>query len=227
MDELKPNTRIKFFEGKQTEFINEVCKKMNFKSLKKMADNKIDISYSSLKKYKREELLLPYCLVCKLCEISGYDPSNLKIKEYLPSNWGNIKGGKKGIKIVMKKYKKEMQIWRSKNKEYLKTLRLKKIKKSKLNEELAELLGICLGDGTTTKYFIRISGDKRYDGRYFLYITKIAQKLFGISTVMFKDKKKNTLYVQLSSKNLVEYLTNILDCHWGESSILTSISPLR
>lgn len=82
----------------------------------------------------------------------------------------------------------------------------KKINYPEMSETLAEFIGICLGDGTLTPYFIRISGDKRYDKKYFEHVSKIVHALFGISTSIFSEKARNTMYLQISSKLVCTYL---------------------
>lgn len=84
----------------------------------------------------------------------------------------------------------------------------KNIRYPSMSKKLAEFLGICIGDGTMTEYLIRISGDKRYDWRYFEHISKMVGELFGITASIYegKEKLRNTLYVQISSKRLCDYL---------------------
>ena len=69
---------------------------------------------------------------------------------------------------------------------------VKKIKIPELDERLAEFIGVYLGDGTLTKYFIRISGDYRYDIPYFNYLKDLIYKLFGVNATITKDKKYKT-----------------------------------
>jgi len=68
-----------------------------------------------------------------------------------------------------------------------------------LSEELCELLGAVLGDGTLTKHFIRISGDYRYDLEYFAYLNFLVNSLFGINGVVEKDKRGNIAYLRFCS----------------------------
>lgn len=85
------------------------------------------------------------------------------------------------------------------------------------SEELAELVGIILGDGNIHKYtkgknvgtyMIRIAGDIRYEYDYFNnYISRIIQKLFNITPSFYRMKQANTYYLLVHSKLLVEYLS--------------------
>jgi len=87
---------------------------------------------------------------------------------------------------------------------------LKKIIIPELNEELAELVGVLLGDGTLTKYYFRIFGDSRYDKLYFQYLSKLINNLFGINSNLTVDKrsnnKRNTLILCLSSRTTCNFL---------------------
>lgn len=96
-----------------------------------------------------------------------------------------------------------------------------------MNEKLAEFLGIVLGDGTMTNYFIRISGDKRYDRKYFEYISKITYELFGINSSIYEGKgiSRNTFYVQMSSKFLCRYLHDSFKISVGKKRKTIKIPP--
>ena len=89
-----------------------------------------------------------------------------------------------------------------------------------LNEKLAEFIGICLGDGTVTKYFTRIFGDSRYDIQYFLYISNLIKNLFNFSPFLRYDKgkdgKKHTMYLELCSKNLCDFLHIDFNIPYGD-----------
>tara|TARA_Y100000310_G_scaffold345843_1_gene471047 strand:- start:5935 stop:6780 length:846 start_codon:yes stop_codon:yes gene_type:complete len=143
-------------------------------------------------------------------------PDALDLEE-LPGNWGQRKGGKKGIETLMQKYKKELPLWREKAIKNSSGKRLKKIKIPQMSEKLAEFIGIHLGDGTMTKYFIRISGDYRYDLPYFRYISALIVELFGIKPQIFKDQRQmNTGYVLLRSKAICSLLNEKYNIPFGD-----------
>lgn len=227
MKQTTTETRARFADHGQKEFLEDVCRTLNCDNLKDLLEYNLGISYSALKRYKREELLLPYSLVVKLCELSGNNIEELLIKERLSPNWGQVKGGKRGIQTTLRKYKELLPIWRAKNKDHLRTMNLKQITTPNLNEELAEFIGICLGDGTITNYFVRVSGDSRYDGEYFCYIARLMRNLFGIGSSTFKDKRRNILYLQLSSRLACRYLTRNLKLPLGDKFRKRSGSPLK
>lgn len=206
--------RVKFKEDQQKLFINYILRIMKCSSLKQLLKYTPNISYSALKNYGRGECLMPFPLVRELCLLSNININSLDIT-YLPRNWGAVKGGKKGIVSMMDKYPSQLKIWRKKGKRN--SSNLKKINYPELNEELAEFIGAYLGDGTITRYFVRISGDYRYDLPYFNYLSNLVFKLFGVKSKIYKDKRLiNTCYLLVSSKNLCSFLKDNYGIKYGD-----------
>ena len=171
------NRRVKFQEGKQRELIIKASGK--YGSIKNLS-NELRIPYSTLKKYAQEEFLIPENLFKSLLLI-------LKIKEneldfnYLDRFWSCSASGKKGMATFRKKYSHKIPEWSRKAIKKLSISNSKKINIPEVNEKLAEFIGVYLGDGTMTKYLLRISGDYRYDLHYFYYLNNLIKDLFGIS----------------------------------------------
>ena len=219
--------RILFKKGKQREFLNLAKINLNCVSLKGILQYGFDLRYSTLKNYNSEKLLLPRDFFEEVCYIAKINPDNLDIK-YIDKNWGQVIGGKKGIKVVMKKYPKEIKGWRlkgAKNSSVIGNEKLKKIKIPKLDEGLAEFIGVYLGDGTLTRYQLVISGDSRYDYPYYEYLSKLIYKLFGIGVSIRKEKNHNTLLLTISSKNVCSFLQDNFNLNYGHKIINKSIIP--
>ena len=198
--------RAKFLKGKQNKFIFAACSNLSLKQFLKLS--KLKISYSALKRYAREILTLPLPLAEKIAKISNQKLSDYKIK-LLDENWGASKGGKRGIKVMMSKYKDKLQLWRRRGAKALAKYSIpKKIKKPQLNEELAEFIGVYLGDGTLTKYFVRIFGDKRYDLHYFNYLASLVYSIIGIQPKIRIERSRNLLILDIRSKLFCDYLKN-------------------
>ncbi|PIU76027.1 hypothetical protein COS75_01250 [Candidatus Pacearchaeota archaeon CG06_land_8_20_14_3_00_35_12] len=116
-------------------------------------------------------------------------------------------GGKIGIRSMQSKYKDKLQLWRKKGGKSLAKYSVpKKIKMPQLNEELAEFIGVYLGDGTLTKYFIRIFGDKRYDLHYFNYLSSLVYSITSIQPKIRIEKGRNLLILDIGSKLFCDYL---------------------
>lgn len=213
--------RIKFEKNKQKELIFKASKKIG--SLKELG-LKINVPYSTLKKYSQELFFLPENVFNKILEITKTKKEELNI-QYLPGNWGAIIGGKRGMKKLQEKYPKEIVEWRKKRRKNLIPKNIKEIKYPSLNEKLAEFIGAYLGDGTLTKYFMRISGDDRYDKPYFEYLNKLAYELFGLTGKITKDKTYNTLYLTIFSKKMCALLKEKYHLKFGHKIKNKTIIP--
>lgn len=205
--------RIKFKKNYQRKFISEVCKKSSL-NLKQLSQ-KININYNTFKNYYQEKHLIPRDLVLVLSDFGKINKDTLPIEKIYPKNWGASKGGKKGIKTLLKKYKKEMPQWRRKGGKISGGNNKKNIRKPPIDESLAEFVGIYLGDGTLTKYFVRISGDSRYDLPYFKYLKNLVKKLFGIEPKI-SITKKDLLNLTISSKEVCDFLHKEMGLPYGD-----------
>jgi len=139
----------------------------------------------------------------------------------VPDNWGRVKGGKKGIEAMFTKHGEKLKEWRAKGgkaaqKHLLSDLTKKDVLLPSLNEKLSELIGIYLGDGTLTKYFLKISLDPRYDLSYVSYVKALIEDLFGVLPAIREEKDRNLIYVQLFSKTACEYLHNEWNLPYGD-----------
>ena len=202
--------RILFKKSEQRKFINKVKGKNSLKMFLDKNKYSLGIPYSTLKNYYAEGLLLPANLFHELCRIGKTKPNQYEIT-YLPQNWGQIKGGKIGIKTLQKKIKDGTII---KNKK----IKIKKMNKYRIDKKMAELIGIYLGDGTLAKYFVRISGDRRYDEDYFKYISKLVKEVVQVNPSIRYDKRieKNLIYIEFWSKKFCDFLVNELGLKYGD-----------
>ena len=80
----------------------------------------------------------------------------------------------------------------------------------KQSKELAELFGILLGDGSITKYYVKIYLNRIADKKYYPYIIKLSRKLFPNIPVTHKHRiQKGTTEIQISSKDVCDYLKSV------------------
>lgn len=217
----KEDRRVKLKKGQQRELILNAAKKIG--SIKHLGI-KVKIPYSTLKKYAQEVFLLPVDLFNKIIKLASIKKDDLNIT-YLNKNWGRKIGGKKGMATLQKKYPKEIIEWRKKAIINSHLNNAKKIKKPILNEKLSEFIGVYLGDGTLTKYFVRISGDYRYDIPYFKYLSKIIYELFDINPSIRKEKNRNTLYLTILSKNVCSFLRKNFNLKYGHKIKNKTVIP--
>lgn len=220
--------RIVFEEGKQKEFLDLVKGKLNAVSLKSIMQFGFEISYTTLKDYYNERILLPRDFFEDLCYLAKLNPRDFNVS-YKEGNWGQIKGGKIGIREVYKKYPEEIKQWRQRAQKnsplFSKNFNLKSIKIPELDEKLAEFIGAYLGDGNITEYQIKIAGDYRYDYFYFNYLSRLVFELFGVSANITRVKKNNTSLFILYSKNICTFLHKNFGINYGHKINNKTIIP--
>lgn len=92
---------------------------------------------------------------------------------------------------------------------------LKQITVPKYGRELAEFVGIVLGDGNIYSYkgknlAIRVSGDSRHDALYLReYVAPLVHNLFSITPAFYQSKRSNCLHLLARSKLLVEFFNQM------------------
>jgi len=217
------NRRVRLKKGKQREIILLAVEK--YGSLKHLS-KKFNIPYSTFKKYAQETRLLPEGLFENILSISNIKKENLDIA-YLDSHWGTSIGGKIGIKSLYKMYPQKIKLWRNKGIKKFSYSNKKSISIPKLNDKLAEFIGVYLGDGTITNYFIRISGDSRYDQEYFDYLSKLVYELFNIHPTIYSEKNKNTFYLLICSKDICSFLNKEFKIKFGDKIRNKMIIPIQ
>jgi hypothetical protein len=209
-------SRILLEKGKQKELIDNVHKKtgLDWASLADICK----ICERTLRDWRREKYTISFESLKSLCKISNFRvPANIEI---LPEYWsvkkagkagalrrneiygnpGTPAGRKKGGLIVQKNF--------SLNPGYAKKVGFivrKKIAHPRKSTQLAEFIGIVLGDGSITKYQVTISMNSISDISYGTFVQKLILRLFKISPRV-SIVKKNTLQVVVTSRNLVEFL---------------------
>jgi len=85
--------RVQFEKGKQREFLKKVILESGAPSLRRLNQFGFDIPYSTWKNYFVEVRHLPKDLFLELCQLIRINPNEMDIK-FLPSNFGQVKGGK-------------------------------------------------------------------------------------------------------------------------------------
>ena len=166
-------------------------------------------------------------------KIVSFDADAARYKKFiidrLPLNWGAKKGGKKGMAGLWKKYGlAQIKKWRKE--EFLKRkIPLTELKQitvpTVINCEIAELFGACLGDGTFTDYFIRISGDKRFDNNYFSYLSGIVERNFGLKSKILAEKSRNLLSLEIRSKLLIDFFKEKFGISLGDKIRNKTVVP--
>ncbi len=180
--------RMLMKKGKQKELIKGFKDKNNLTW--KQVSNLLNIKKGKLMPYYYELSLISKRAYNQLDKEKKY---NKYIVEQRKENWGQIKGG---------------SISKGKTKE---------IKIPKESKELAELYGIILGDGNISKiqaykagtYMITIAGGLEKDKEYLInFVKPLIENLFNIKVKIKTVKNKNTLYLIVHGRKIVEFFEN-------------------
>lgn len=77
---------------------------------------------------------------------------------------------------------------------------LNQVSLPKHNSDLAEFIGICLGDGCASRFQVTVFLNSIADKEYILYVIRLIQKLFpGATTSVFKRKNYNMVDIKINS----------------------------
>jgi len=141
-----------------------------------------------------ERVLLPESVYKRLCRLTDVDCSK-HIIAVLDPNWGKVKGGRIGGSLSKPKPARLLVDHSS--------------------SELAEAIGIMLGDGNSWMrpgfYYVRISGHSENDREYLLnHVRVLFSRIFKIQFNVSIHKTSKELTLTKGSKDLVYTLE-----HWG------------
>ncbi len=179
------------------------------------------VGFYTLKNYRNGRLTIPKNIFEKAI---GSFPRKLRKKfvkkaTALDANWGQVKGGKRAIGTLRRRY----------GEEYFQSLRRKGAKNTPINKakeiitpsevspEIAELLGAYLGDGTLTDHAMKISASKNLDIHYLRYLCEQITKIFGIKPNKIRfEKGRNLAYLNISSVNFVKYFKKTFRLKTGD-----------
>jgi len=212
--------RVIFAKGGQKTFMRKVCENYSLKDFLRKNKIYLNIPYETFRQYCSGEITLPLSLFETLCTIGKINKNMFEFK-LLPANWGAKKGGKSGIKSLFEKYDvKTLNEWRRKGglnspNKFKGGENTKYILLPEMNNELAEFIGIILGDGTLTKYFIRISLNAKDERPYSEYIVNLCEKLFHIKPLVRKERNANLLSIELFSVKMCKFLNETLKIPFG------------
>jgi DNA-binding XRE family transcriptional regulator len=217
MAEVFKSKRIFFPKGLQKQFIIRVKEDLGL-TWNKLAEI-LGVSARNLNDWKNEKISMPLNAAKTISAKTRIKlPNNIQIKDRF---WYVKKGAKLGGLAVYKKYghiggnqkirEKKWREWWEKigkfNSELLpnKTLPFKKPRKS---EQLAEFVGIMLGDGGISKYQITVTLHDKDDLEYSKLVLKIIKKLFGINPSVYHDEKDSVNTIVISRSTLIKFLTD-------------------
>lgn len=204
--------RLNFEKGELKKFIQSVENKLEL-NLEEIA-TKLKISSRTLRDWKREKFNPNSKKINKLHKLSLIPiPKHKNLYKYWYVNKGARLGGIKAYKLYgllgnrQTRAKGGWMSWiKRKNNPDLWKKYLNTFSKPHESKELAEFIGIMLGDGGMTKGQITIYLSSITDKEYSKYVTDLIKKLFDLKASINEVKKSHVLRIGLSGINVVKYL---------------------
>jgi len=213
--------RVFILTKEREKFINKIFLKI---SVKKAADfcNLSERTVRDWRKGKFSIGLKSLEILCKKTKIAF--PKNVEIKD---DYWYVSRGSSAGGIAVFKKYgrvggnpehrKKKWYEWWEREGKYKPNIitKYKSITKPRYSQNLAEFVGIMLGDGCISKNQISITLHKYDDKDYGKFVVVLIKKLFNIYVGIYNRKKELTTNYYVSRTKLVCFCVDNLGLKQG------------
>ena len=216
MLDMSINDRIIFQKGDQAKFILACKVKLDFSWVN--IARKLEISTRTVRDWSKENNRMSYVMALKLSKIAKTPlPRKIRILKWkdhmrmIGKIGGDIQYDKNGS-IGNEKNRKQawLRWWKEKGVNMNNPIFIrKKIKIPEQTVQLAEFVGIMIGDGSINDYTVKITLDSFSDKDYVVYVVKLIIKLFDIVPLVRKHNKFRALDVIIQSRNLVEFCVGI------------------
>lgn len=214
----KLSRRVEFRPGKQKEFLELVRNKLEIKN--KYLAKLIGVSTKTLNDWKRGKYCMAFDSLKFLCKKAGITiPVDIKTKDRF---WYVSMGAKTGWIAVYKKYgylggdpekrKKKWYEWWEKEGQFKKHPIINvpaPVKLPARSRELAEFIGILLGDGGITRRQITITLHRIDDKKYAQYVQNLIDSLFELKPSLYARRKENVINITVSRSRLVRFFVKM------------------
>ncbi len=209
------NRRVIFKPGQQTQFLLSAKEQLGI-NWSEFA-RQINAHPRVLNDWKREAYSLPKTTADIITALSGVKlPNGVQIKE---PYWYASSSGRIGGEHTYKKYgrvggepehrKEKWREWWKENDHKNNLGQYSSEKEINLpapSEQLAELVGIILGDGGMTERQVTITLDSETDAEYTPYVVTLFKDLFGIPPRIYQKKNARAANITVSRTALVSFL---------------------
>lgn len=211
--------RVQFPSSKQRVFLEQCRMKMHMTNTEFASF--LNIHIRTLTDWKREKFLIPHKKILKLSKISGFLlPRGTSIRDKFQDV---ARAGRLGGLAIVKKYgtvgrdeekrkARWKEWWHRKGKALFQKNRFAKrkdIRNAPKNSQLAEFVGIMLGDGGISRYQITVSLNGIDDAAYADFVVKLLEKLFGISPGIYRQSYHKAIRIVVSRTDLVDFCCKI------------------
>ena len=213
--------RILFKKGEQKKFLDKILAEMSVSEAAKTCD----LSERTIRDWRREKFLPNENALHKLCKKSKiYFPKNIEFKN---DYWYVSHSSSLGGRATYKKYgriggdpkyrkKKWREWWKNKGRFRLNSICLpKSIQKPGYSVDLAEFVGIVMGDGNITKRQITITLHSKDDKEYGKFVVTLIKRLFDVPTGTYYRKRDSIINFVISRTELVKFCTERLELKIG------------
>lgn len=216
--------RAIFPQGQQRIFLEDIQRRLNWSP--KELSGIVDVSARSIRDWRREKYSMSFPALEKICRIAEvFLPENIEIKDPF---WYTSKGARIGGLASYRKYgfvgcnpeyrRKRWYEWWEQEGRYKKHPIINT--SAPFNQpphslELAELIGIILGDGGLSKCQLSITLNKFDDKDFISYVKTLLEKLFGVAPSVYKfqrGKKASIVNIVISRVKLIRFLVGMGLC---------------
>ena len=212
---FKKDDRVIFSPSKQSAFLRKVEKYLSTPEMARVCG----CSERTIRDWRREKFRMSVFAVHALVEKTGIPmPRTLKI---VSAYAHTTQAGKKGGSALIAKYgrvpvteavrKKSWETWWLTKGRHKKQplLQAKPITTPKRSSDLAEFVGIMIGDGGISKYQITITLHSVTDYEFSKYVVQNIERLFSVTPSVYKRPDKLALVILVSRIDLVTYLYSL------------------
>lgn len=214
MAELNISKRVRFARGAQRLFI-ETCRKRLRLTNKELA-SLLRVSSRTVTDWKREKFLVDLASAQRLSKESRVPmPRNIRLQDRY---WYVKKGARKGGVIMYQKYgrvggdpeirKRKWHEWWQKigKHEDHPIFRPLSFRKPARSIQLAEFMGIMMGDGGMSKWQLVVTLHHRDDLAYSRFVRKLIEKLFGVRPSVYHSPRDSVNDIAVSRVGLTRRL---------------------
>lgn len=215
MLESNSDFRAKFVRaGEQKSFIFKVRERVTVTDVAQCCN----CSERTIRDWQRERFNMDYSCLVKLCKRFNLSvPEVKKIHRYDHA----AEAGRKGGNATIRKYGKVpadeerrstawKHWWNETGKHDAgRVTHSREIIAPPLSEDLAEFIGIMLGDGTVSKNHIAVTLHALDDRSYSTHVILLVKHLFGVDPKVYDRKNRKAIAITVARKRLVEYLIHM------------------
>ena len=208
--------RLDLSKSDQKDFLEKSLEKLGL-SNKEFA-SLLGVGVRTLTDWKRRKFLLPEKVAEFLSLKTGIKIPESKLVDQF---WYTKKGARKGALRMIEKYgrvggdpearKVAWKTWWEKTGKFQKRKIFwrKSITRPGKSVELAEFVGIMMGDGGMTKNQLTISLNRETDYEYMTYVKNLVRRLFGVDPSLREDRDSLATDIVVSRVALVEFCQSI------------------